>query len=44
MESERGPVMDLPDRLQVQEAPSRPCSNWTFTPPTLNPVPGTIIM
>ena len=29
MESARGPVMDLPDRLQVQEAPSRPCSNWT---------------
>ena len=30
MESVRGPVMDLPDRLQVQEAPSRPCSNWTL--------------
>ena len=27
--------MELPDRLQVREAPSRPCSNWTFTPPPL---------
>ena len=36
--SERGPVMNPPDRRQAREAPSPTYSNWTFNPQQLFPL------
>ena len=36
--SEKGPVMNPPDRRQGWEAPSHSYSNWTFLPTTISPL------